>query len=144
MFIVTMGTLSVAHLYRQITNYGVHAVDFSGWVTSAIKMSFTCVVPFATLETRSRLKPKFVSHCSFWDRYLGGTGQLWSVFIWRHGGNIYWCPKQILWELNSFLVQMLSFVPINLHRRWPRSWKHSIGQYFFPFFSNSARGFCER
>ncbi|XP_073250226.1 lysophospholipid acyltransferase 6-like isoform X2 [Porites lutea] len=29
-FIAAMGTLSVAHLYRQITNYGVHAVDFSG------------------------------------------------------------------------------------------------------------------
>jgi len=29
-FVVAMGTLSVAHLYRQITNYGVHAVDFSG------------------------------------------------------------------------------------------------------------------
>lgn len=29
-FVAAMGTLSVAHLYRQITNYGVHAVDFSG------------------------------------------------------------------------------------------------------------------
>ena len=28
--IAAMGTLSVAQLYRQITNYGVHAVDFSG------------------------------------------------------------------------------------------------------------------
>ena len=25
-----------------------------------------------------------------------------------------WCPKPILWELNSFLKQTLSFVPINL------------------------------
>ena len=31
-----------------------------------------------------------------------------------------WCPKPVLWELNSFLMQMLSFVPINLHRCWPR------------------------
>ena len=31
-----------------------------------------------------------------------------------------WCPKPILWELNSFLMQTLSFVPINLHRCWPR------------------------
>jgi len=37
-----------------------------------------------------------------------------------------WCPKLILWELNSFLMQTLSFVPINLHRCWPREWKHSI------------------
>ncbi|CAH3196030.1 unnamed protein product [Porites evermanni] len=29
-FIAAMGTLSVSHLYRQTTNYGVHAVDFSG------------------------------------------------------------------------------------------------------------------
>ncbi|CAH3196510.1 unnamed protein product [Porites evermanni] len=29
-FIAAMGTLSVAHLYRQIANYGAHAVDFSG------------------------------------------------------------------------------------------------------------------
>ena len=37
-----------------------------------------------------------------------------------------WCPKPILWELNSFLMQTLSFVSINLHRCWPREWKHSI------------------
>ena len=37
-----------------------------------------------------------------------------------------WCPKLILWELNSFLKQTISFVPINLHRCWPREWKHSI------------------
>ena len=38
-----------------------------------------------------------------------------------------WCPKPILWELNSFLMQTLSFVPINLNRCWPCEWKHSIG-----------------
>ena len=27
-----------------------------------------------------------------------------------------WCPKPVLWELNSFLIQTLSLVPINLHR----------------------------
>ena len=37
-----------------------------------------------------------------------------------------WCPTPILLELNSFLMQTLSFVPINLHRCWPREWKHSI------------------
>ena len=37
-----------------------------------------------------------------------------------------WCPKLVLWELNSFLMQTLSFVPINLHRCCPREWKHSI------------------
>ena len=38
-----------------------------------------------------------------------------------------WFPKPILWEFNSFLMQTLSFVPINLHRCWPRESKHSIG-----------------
>ena len=37
-----------------------------------------------------------------------------------------WCPKPVLWELNSFLMQTLSFVPIDLHICWPREWKHSI------------------
>ena len=37
-----------------------------------------------------------------------------------------WCPKPVLWELNSFLMQTLSFVPINLHRCRPRERKHSI------------------
>ena len=32
------------------------------------------------------------------------------------------CPKPIVWELNSFLMQTLSFVPINLHRCWPREY----------------------
>ena len=35
-----------------------------------------------------------------------------------------WCPKRVLSELNSFLMQTLSFVPRNLHRCWPREWKH--------------------
>ena len=39
-----------------------------------------------------------------------------------------WCPKPVLWELNFFLMQTLSFVPINLHRCWTREWKHSIGE----------------
>ena len=39
-----------------------------------------------------------------------------------------WCPKPVLWELNSFLIQTLSFVLINLHRCWPRKWKHSIAR----------------
>ena len=37
-----------------------------------------------------------------------------------------WCPKPVLWEMNSFLMQMISFVPKQLHRCWPREWKHSI------------------
>ena len=37
-----------------------------------------------------------------------------------------WCPKLTLWELYSFLMQMISFVPINFHRCWPREWKHFI------------------
>ena len=36
-----------------------------------------------------------------------------------------WCPKPVLWELNSFLMQMPSFVPIDLHRCWARERKRS-------------------
>ena len=39
-----------------------------------------------------------------------------------------WCPKLVLWEMNSFLMQMISLVPKHLHRCWPREWKHSIGK----------------
>ena len=49
----------------------------------------------------------------------------------------YWCPKPVLWELNSFLMQTLSFVSINLHRCWSREWKHSIA-----FFRSRCR--CRR
>ena len=38
----------------------------------------------------------------------------------------YWCSKPVLWELNSFLMETLSFVSINLHRCWSREWKRSI------------------
>lgn len=41
-FVVAMGTLSVAHLYRQITNYGVHAVDFSGLVKTTLIFAEGC------------------------------------------------------------------------------------------------------
>ena len=46
-----------------------------------------------------------------------------------------WCPKLVIWELNSFLMQTLSFVPINLHICWPREWKHRIDKQS----NNSAR-----
>ena len=38
-----------------------------------------------------------------------------------------WCPKRVLWELNSFLMETLYFVLINFHRCWSREWKQSIG-----------------
>ena len=31
-----------------------------------------------------------------------------------------WCPKIILWELDSFPMQKRSFVPINSHRRFKK------------------------
>ena len=37
-----------------------------------------------------------------------------------------WCPKPIFWEVDFFLMQTLSSIPINLNRCWPREWKHSI------------------
>ena len=39
----------------------------------------------------------------------------------------YWCFKPILWDLNSFLMQTLSFVILmSLLRCWPSEWKRSI------------------
>ena len=53
-----------------------------------------------------------------------------DFITWRYGGHIegfhmtsrrpYWCPRQVPWEMNSFVMQTLSFVRINLHRCWPR------------------------
>ena len=45
-FISAIGTLSIAHLFRQITNYGVHAVDFSGRVKLIVCNSpfYSCVL----------------------------------------------------------------------------------------------------
>ena len=40
-----------------------------------------------------------------------------------------WSPRQILWELNTFLMQTLYFVSINLHRCWSREWKRSFGRF---------------
>ena len=60
-----------------------------------------------------------------------------------------WCPKPILWELNSFLMQTLSFVSINLRRCRPREWKHSIqilqtaGLLYF-FLKNELKEFDKR
>ena len=50
-----------------------------------------------------------------------------------------WCPKTMKRRPSigvpnqscgswTFLMQTLSFVPIYLHRCWPREWKHSIQQ----------------
>ena len=40
-----------------------------------------------------------------------------------------WCPKPVIWELNCFLMPTLSFVPMNLHRCWPRGWKRSVRHF---------------
>ena len=39
----------------------------------------------------------------------------------------YLCTKKILWELNSFHLLKLYFIPSNLQSCWPRDWKRSIG-----------------
>jgi len=49
-----------------------------------------------------------------------------------------WCSKPILWELNSFLMQTLSFVPMNLWRFWPCEWKHSIPMQIYLVFTRKV------
>ena len=55
-----------------------------------------------------------------------------------------WCPKRVLWELNSFLMQTLSVIPINLHRFWPREWKHSIKQITNTYRNHFSRSYANR
>ena len=43
-----------------------------------------------------------------------------------NGGHVAVCTKPILWELYSFLMKKLSFIPINLYVCWPRWRKRSI------------------
>ena len=38
----------------------------------------------------------------------------------------YLCTKKILWELNSFHMLELSFIPSNLQSCWPCDWKRSM------------------
>ena len=40
------------------------------------------------------------------------------------GGHV--CVQTILWELNSFHMLKLSFIPSNLQSCWPRDWKRAI------------------
>ena len=49
-------------------------------------------------------------------------------------------PKKILWELNSFHMFKLSFIPSNLQNSccWPRDWKRSIKQPLFKSTRNIA------
>ena len=50
-------------------------------------------------------------------------------YLWTKqwiGGHV--CTqKKILWELNSYHMLKLSFIPSNLQSCWPRDWKRSIG-----------------
>ena len=47
----------------------------------------------------------------------------------------YWCAKQNLWNLNSFSMLTLSFVPMHLHGCWTRESKHSICTLHQGFFN---------
>ena len=40
-----------------------------------------------------------------------------------------WCTKMILWASDSFLMQTLFFVPINLHRCWSHDLNRSITEH---------------
>ena len=55
-----------------------------------------------------------------------------------------WCPKPILWELNSFHMQTFSFVPMNLHRCWPLEWKHYMLYTLYSIHENSRASIPEK
>ena len=60
-------------------------------------------------------------------------------FTWRHGGPVgvleqrnrrpCWCPQLILRELNSILMQTLSFVFMEKHVHWSHEWKRPIANH---------------
>ena len=53
-----------------------------------------------------------------------------------------WCSKPVLWGVVSFLRQTLSFVPINLHRRWSRKWKYFIKEFPFLSLNDTSNVLC--
>ena len=92
---------------------------------------------FITSAERTNLVPKF----AFWYTpqsaecfHMTSLRPYWCPKTMKR--RPCWCPKPVLWELNSFLMQTLSFVPINLYRCWPREWKHSVEKSRLYFFQN--------
>ena len=80
-----------------------------------LKLQSDCGLPFLATSTFSTLHDQ--SH-EYWTHKI----VCFHMTPWRP----YFCPKPVAWELNSFLMYTLSFVPINLHRCRPREWKHKI------------------
>ena len=79
---------------------------------------FTSIIGFEAYSPNVKAKYEFdVSSCSICriDRFHMTSRRP------------YLCTKKILWELNSFHMLKLSFIPSNLQSCWPRDWKRSIG-----------------
>ena len=77
------------------------------------------VYPVEDTHTASDRK---LSYAGLSTKYERPNRQEYSFLMFR---------KAFLWKSNSFLMQTLYFVTINLHRCWPRDWKHSIAVYVF-------------
>ena len=82
-------------------------------------------------RSKKELKIKLVLAFCDTSRFVSKHCQ-YIVFTWRHGGHIcvqndesaaMFVYKKILWELNSFHMLKLSFIPSNLQSCWPRDWK---------------------
>ena len=113
--------------YQESTSGAIHSTKISGNFGPKLNGSVR-----SNRKSFEKTCPPFeVDHFSRSDRlefWLNGSRpsfpiECFHVTSWRP----YWCPKTIkrrpcwcskpvLWELNSFLMQTLSFVPINLHR----------------------------
>ena len=100
-------------------NYRCSPVKFSIWINAVIP-SWTRYEKqlswFKSISCFELIQIEFFHMTSRRPYWCPKTMKWWPC----------WCPKPILWELNSFLIQTLSFVSINLHRCWPREWKHSF------------------
>ena len=100
-----------------------------GWALITINTVFiSLAVPFKSL--RCCLRSDKLLNCHMFENsiesfHMTSRRPFWCPKTMKR--RPCWCSKPILWELNSFLMQTLSFVPKHLHKCWAREWKHSIG-----------------
>ena len=91
-----------------------------------MKLQFILYRVIAFLATRKALQYGVNKPNAYWYLYRVFSHDVTAAIPKTMKRRPCSCPKPVLWELNSFLMQTLSFVSMNLHRCWPREWKHSI------------------
>ena len=110
---------SPSSLLKLLWRIFIWTSGFTGWLIILLRRHRELM---QRCRRRQRQRQKTID---FIERlYMTSRRPYWCSKTMKRQPN--WCTKTILWELNSFLMQTLSFVPMNLHRCWPREWKRSI------------------